>query len=108
GRDRSDHAGRLVEGFQIAAFNVVTACDPSEIGVRGPDVPVLVFEHEDAHGPIESCERISADEERTTRWIAKHQKRGRTQLDTCIGSELLLIDFLEEPNALVCDILLDQ
>ena len=63
-------------------------CDPFEIGVGGPYLTLVVFEHEQPHRPVESGIRIGRDELSAEWRIAEDQQHRGLQLDPGICGQL--------------------
>src|SRR5438874_1465609 len=105
--DRRNHTGRLVEGRHVHSLDLVAARDVREIRIRGPHVALLVLEHQQAYRPVQSGQRIGRDEQRSQWRITEDQQRRGTHGDARVGGELGLIDFDEELDAFVGDILLE-
>src|SRR5262249_1678403 len=68
-----------------AVLDSVPPRDPVEIGVCGPDLAFVVFEHEEPHRPVEAGIGIGADELRSERRITEDQEHRWMKLDASVG-----------------------
>src|SRR5262249_9525160 len=102
--NRRDH-GRSHLELILAVFDSMPPGDPVEVGGGRPDFDFFVLEHEQSHRPVEPGIGIGGDELRPERRIAEYEQHRRLKLYSGLGGELRLIDFAEEPDALVGNVL---
>src|SRR5215470_9747381 len=102
--NRCDH-GRSHLELILAVPDSVPPGDPVEVGVGRPDFAFFVLQYEQSHWPVEPGIGIGGDELRPERRIAEYEQHRRLKLYSGLGGELRLIDFAEEPDALVGNVL---
>jgi hypothetical protein len=78
----------------------VSVGNVAKIRVGGPDLALLIFEHQQSDRPIETSQRIGPYEQRAKRRIAEDEQCRRADLDTGVCGELRLIDLVEKADPL--------
>ena len=105
--DGCDNGRRHLE-LVSAVLDPVSSCDPVEIGIGGPDLALIVLEHEQPHRPVEPGIGVCCDELRPERRIAEDKQDRRLKLDPGLRGELRLVDLVEELDAFVRNVLLQK
>src|SRR5213593_3980770 len=60
-RNGRDDPGGFLERFVVHALDLVPARDVRKVRISGPDVALLVLEHQQSHRPVEPGNRIGLD-----------------------------------------------